>query len=207
MKKNLLIASALVLISGSVFLNGCKKDDTTAPVITVTGTNPVTVALNGTYSDAGATATDDVDGNITVSTTGSANPNVAGTYTISYSATDKAGNATSATRTVYVKVQWSGYSCADSSTNNSTIGAFAYSGNIAFGSGANQCIISNFSGTTANCIATVNGTTVTIASQVVGSFTILGNGTINTAGNQIILDYTATLGSTTDSFHAIFTKQ
>ena len=42
--------------------------DTTAPVVTVTGTNPVTVELGDTYSDAGATATD-LSGVVTVVTT------------------------------------------------------------------------------------------------------------------------------------------
>ena len=72
--------------------------DTTAPVITVTGDNPATVELGSTYTDAGATA----DGGETVTTSGSVDVNTVGTYTISYSATDAAGNEGTATRTVTV---------------------------------------------------------------------------------------------------------
>ncbi len=39
--------------------------DTTAPVITLLGSDPVTVEVGTTYTDAGATATDIGDGNLT----------------------------------------------------------------------------------------------------------------------------------------------
>jgi hypothetical protein len=78
--------------------------DAASPVITVLGSNSVTINLGSTYSDAGATAIDDVDGNLTSSivTTGTVNPNVEGTYTITYSVSDAAGNTATATRTVTV---------------------------------------------------------------------------------------------------------
>ena len=76
--------------------------DTTSPVITVTGDNPVTVELGAAYTDAGATATD-LSGSITVSSAGEVDVNSVGSYTITYSASDASGNeATSVTRTVNV---------------------------------------------------------------------------------------------------------
>ena len=75
--------------------------DTTAPVITITGSASVNHEQGTTYTDEGATATDAVDGSVTVSTSGSVD-DAAGTYTITYSATDSAGNAATATRTVIV---------------------------------------------------------------------------------------------------------
>ncbi|HHX16891.1 MAG TPA: leucine-rich repeat protein, partial [Mollicutes bacterium] len=80
------------------------KLDNTPPVITVTGTNPITINAGTTYSDAGATASDAHSGlNGSVTTTGTVNPNVPGTYTLTYSVSDKAGNAAVAkTRTVKV---------------------------------------------------------------------------------------------------------
>ena len=39
--------------------------DTTAPVITLVGDDPVAITVGDAYVDAGATATDDVDGDIT----------------------------------------------------------------------------------------------------------------------------------------------
>jgi hypothetical protein len=77
--------------------------DQTAPVITVTGTNPVTITQGSVYTDAGATATDNVDATVTVNSTGTVDTNTVGVYTITYSATDVAGNvATPVTRTVNV---------------------------------------------------------------------------------------------------------
>ena len=70
--------------------------DSTAPVITLTGNQIVEVALNGSYSDAGATASDDTDGNVTgsITTAGSpVNTAVAGTYAVTYNVNDAASNA------------------------------------------------------------------------------------------------------------------
>ena len=75
--------------------------DTTAPTITITGDNPATVELGGTYTDAGATATD-ASGSVDVVTTGTVDPDTVGTYTITYSATDPSGNEATASRTVNV---------------------------------------------------------------------------------------------------------
>ena len=72
--------------------------DTTAPVITVTGDNPATVEINSTYTDAGATS----DGGETVSSSGEVDTGTVGEYTITYSATDAAGNTGTATRIVNV---------------------------------------------------------------------------------------------------------
>ena len=75
--------------------------DTTAPVVTVTGSNPETVELGDTYTDAGATATD-LSGVVTVVTTGSVDTDTVGSYTLTYTSTDPSGNAGTATRTVNV---------------------------------------------------------------------------------------------------------
>jgi hypothetical protein len=77
--------------------------DTTAPVITVIGNTTETIAVDSTYTDAGATALDDVDGVTTVNTTGTVDTATAGTYTITYTSTDTAGNTSSVMRTVIVE--------------------------------------------------------------------------------------------------------
>jgi len=76
--------------------------DTTPPVITITGSNSLIIAAGSVFTDPGATALDAVDGAVTVSATGSVNTSVPGNYTITYSATDTAGNTATATRTVIV---------------------------------------------------------------------------------------------------------
>ena len=54
----------------------------------MTGSNPTTVELGGTYTEVGATSTDLSDPNITDVTTGTVDTNTVGTYTITYTATD-----------------------------------------------------------------------------------------------------------------------
>ncbi len=77
--------------------------DDTPPVITILGDNPATVTLGESYADAGATATDDVDGSVNVSITGNTvDVNTVGTYLVTYSATDASNNTATATRTVNV---------------------------------------------------------------------------------------------------------
>ena len=79
--------------------------DTKPPVITLLGSNPVTVQLGSAYVDGGATAYDNVDGDITSSivVTNPVNTNAIGTYTITYNVKDSSGNtATPVTRTVNV---------------------------------------------------------------------------------------------------------
>lgn len=75
--------------------------DTTPPVITLNGSNPMTVQCGSGYTEPGATATDACDGNISVVITGSV-PATVGTYTITYKATDSSGNVATTTRTVNV---------------------------------------------------------------------------------------------------------
>ena len=79
--------------------------DTTAPIITLIGNNSVSLVEGSTYIDAGATAIDNVDGNITsnIITVNPVNTNIVGTYTITYNVTDNAGNhAIEVSRTVSV---------------------------------------------------------------------------------------------------------
>jgi prepilin-type N-terminal cleavage/methylation domain-containing protein len=78
--------------------------DVLAPVITLNGSNPTNINVNSTYTDAGATAVDDVDGDVTsrIVVTGTVNPSVVGSYTITYTVKDSANNTATATRTVNV---------------------------------------------------------------------------------------------------------
>jgi hypothetical protein len=76
--------------------------DTVAPVITMTGTN-VTLTAGTSYVDAGAVCTDNIDTTCTVTTTSTVDTTIAGTYTVTYGATDVAGNiAIPVVRTVTV---------------------------------------------------------------------------------------------------------
>ena len=76
-----------------------------APVITLLGETEVSLELGSTYTDAGATAIDNIDGDITssIEIVNNVDINTVGTYTVTYNVSDAAGNAaTQVTRTVNI---------------------------------------------------------------------------------------------------------
>ena len=76
--------------------------DTVAPVITLSGLASVNHEQGTTYSDAGATASDTVDGSVTVVSSGTVDTAIAGSYTVTYTVSDSIGNTSTVTRTVIV---------------------------------------------------------------------------------------------------------
>lgn len=79
--------------------------DNIKPVIILNGSNQMNITLNSTFVDPGATATDNVDGNITdrITTSGTVNTSIKGTYYINYDVVDVSGNkAITQTRIVNV---------------------------------------------------------------------------------------------------------
>ncbi len=81
--------------------------DTTPPVLTLLGSPTVTLQAGDAYTDAGASAMDDVDGDITtrIVTDNPVDTSRAGTYVVTYSVSDSAGNGASMTRTVIVNLR------------------------------------------------------------------------------------------------------
>ena len=69
--------------------------DTTKPVITLLGKATETVEAKGTYTDAGASASDILDGNLTgsVASVSTVNTDLVGSYSVTYSVSDANGNA------------------------------------------------------------------------------------------------------------------
>ena len=80
--------------------------DVTIPEITLVGANPQSIELGTAYSELGATATDNIDGDITgsiVIDASAVDVNTVGDYTVTYDVQDAAGNqATQVTRTVTI---------------------------------------------------------------------------------------------------------
>jgi hypothetical protein len=87
--------------------------DITPPVITINKDNPLTAVLGTPYEDGGATATDNSDGTIPVTTSGTVNTASVGTYTVTYTATDNSGNTATASRTANVIYAPAGSMCLD----------------------------------------------------------------------------------------------
>jgi len=70
--------------------------DTTPPVITLAGANPMVVSVGATFIDPGATAMDSVDGNLTSEIVVSGGPvetTMPGSYTLTYNVSDAEMNA------------------------------------------------------------------------------------------------------------------
>jgi hypothetical protein len=79
--------------------------DTAAPVIQLVGNATITLTISEPYQDAGASATDDIDGNVTsrIVTVNNVNTAIIGNYSVTYNVTDTSGNAaTQVVRTVRV---------------------------------------------------------------------------------------------------------
>jgi beta-glucanase (GH16 family) len=82
---------------------GNVETDTTPPVITLAGVNPVTVNWGSTYNDAGASAFDTGDNaNVAVVPSNAVDTSVPGAQWVYYTATDSKGNVGNASRTVNV---------------------------------------------------------------------------------------------------------
>ncbi|NLG17000.1 MAG: DUF5011 domain-containing protein [Fibrobacter sp.] len=81
-----------------------KSGGGTPPEIKLIGDNPDTITVGKAWKDPGCLATDGEDGNLTskVTKTGTVDTLTEGTYTITYSVTDKDLNKTEVTRTVLV---------------------------------------------------------------------------------------------------------
>jgi hypothetical protein len=91
----------------TITLSGGVVEDTEPPVITLLGDNPMNLTVGDTFTDPGATAVDNVDGDLTESIVvggDTVDTSTAGTYVITYNVSDAAGNAAEeVTRTVNVE--------------------------------------------------------------------------------------------------------
>jgi peptidoglycan/xylan/chitin deacetylase (PgdA/CDA1 family) len=78
--------------------------DTTAPELTLAGEKTVELEMGQEYAEPGYTAVDEYEGDLTAQTVISGEPDVSvpGTYTVTYSVSDSAGNEASVERTVHI---------------------------------------------------------------------------------------------------------
>lgn len=171
MKKIMLSVAAIAFLFGATLLTSCTTDDTSKPVITLKGNANTTVVLNGTYTDEGATADDDKDGDLTSSITSNVsatNPNVnlKGSYTITYTVTDAAGNTGTKDRTVVVansaENQAGSYNASDDWNSDGT-SDYSWVETVTSSSSINnQLVFSKFAYYT-GCALKINVTGTTIA--------------------------------------------
>lgn len=194
--------TAITLVVASLVSTGCKKDDVTPPVVTVTGSDE-TVSLQGTYTELGATAKDDRDGNLTPVVSGTVNTDSVGAYTITYTATDAAGNIGKATRTVTVVNSAAGIAGTYTASEVDVNGPYTYNHSVVITASNvvnNRVILSPLGDYANNTVyMNVTGTNIDLPSQTVAnvgtgsascdvhSRTSSGTGTIS--GSTITLTY------------------
>ena len=155
MKNIITIIISLFII---LFLfSACEKEDKTSPVITLLGDNPMTITLNSTFTDLGATANDDKNGDLTslITSKGTVNISLKGTYTIIYSVADAAGNSDSKSRTVDVVNESDSregtYSVVDTISGTGA-GIYYYTVTITVSLSTNNKVsVENFGNLTNNC--------------------------------------------------------
>lgn len=103
--KKILLMPWFTLVIASLLVFSCKKDkDDTPPVITLQGFNPYTVCVGSPYIDAGATASDDQDGDLTdqIDVNVQVDTSQPGEGTVTYQVSDAAGNEAIVVRNVTV---------------------------------------------------------------------------------------------------------
>jgi Domain of unknown function (DUF5011) len=189
-----LFAAAIVLLT---LASGCKKDDVTPPVVTLSASS-ATITAGTTYTGPTVTATDDVDGDISskVVLTGTADVNTPGSYTLTYTATDKAGNTGTAAFTLNVNV--SRDFILGTYTTSTTCSSYPYNTvasttTFQAGSGSDKFFISLFYFNGGNVTCTVSGNTVTVDAgqnpNPIGDG-VTGTGTFNASGKVLVMNYT-----------------
>ncbi|WP_317899324.1 DUF5011 domain-containing protein [Aurantibacillus circumpalustris] len=190
-----------------VFVTACKKKepvveptpDTTNPTITLKGNASDTISLNSTYSDPGATANDDRDGDISsrVTVVGTVDKSRVGGNYLYYSVQDAAGNSAQVSRYVYVRndaYKLEGNYTTVSNCGTNFMGINATSVIKTSTTNNNQISISNqqFQSSGFSVTASINGTSLTMYTQPVGTSLASGVGTLSVDGKSFTLTTTYT---------------
>ena len=180
------IVSPAFQVTTKIYLN---RDYTTMPVISLVGSATVNLELGSAYTDAGATAVDNIDGTITssIATVNPVNVNAVGTYTVTYNVSDAAGNAANqVTRTVNV-------------TADVTVPVITRLGDatvsLELGStytDAGATAVDNIDGTITSSIVTVNPVNV----NAVGTYTVTYN--VDDAAGNAATQVSRTVNVTAD---------
>lgn len=223
MKKFNVLATMAVL--STVFIAGCSKDDTEAPVITLLGSNPYQLEMLQNYVEPGATADDNEDGNISSSVTvddSKIDNKLPGTYNVYYSVSDAAGNPADAVREVVVFATNGAlaktYNVIDSCFTTSGVfvpPVFTYTQTLtASGSNVNSfSLFANYTGLTPAVTSTVNGSgVITLASQNAtagngDSHTFSGTAQVTSNGFRLVYTDVNNTASATANCRAYYTRQ
>lgn len=212
MKFNRISLLSLGLLTVLAFTS-CKKDDTTQPVLTLKGSNPMTIDVGSSFTDPGATATDDVDGDISssIGVTGTVDTSTVGTYTLTYTVSDEAGNVSTGTRTVNVEMSRDAATGNYHTTNNCPVPQSFVATATTFRAGANddEFVIDMFyyNGGTLTC--TLIGSEVQVNLGQAPNPQLLsvgGTGTFDAQGKVLTMNYLFDPAGQNVSCTVVYTK-
>lgn len=177
----------MAIVASMLAFTACETEDFDDPVITLTGDAEMDIVLNvaGGFVEPGFAAEDNKDGDLTanVIVTGVVDPAKIGTYTLTYSVSDKAGNKGTVTRKVNVIVNQASYTgtwnVKEVITGDNPDPNWMYTATVT-ASATNQMriLIANFGGGT--------GTTANVDFDKFGKFTIANQPFIGTTENGTI---------------------
>lgn len=85
------------------------KEDKIAPTIKLNGDEKITLGVGSTYNDLGANATDNCDEKVKIEVENKVDTKKAGTYKVTYTATDSSNNKSTKERTIIVKEKATNY--------------------------------------------------------------------------------------------------
>jgi hypothetical protein len=160
--------TSILLMFTMIIIAACKKDDKVLPVITLKGNNPDVVVWGSAakYYEPGAVVTDDVDGELEYTVDSTVNMRLAGSYTLTYTATDAAGNVATATRTVIVDAAPYLEGIFQVDNYHGLVFQAAYTDTLSVTSTNNQLTFKHFADyRNVTFYATISGTTITIPQQ------------------------------------------
>jgi hypothetical protein len=206
---------SLFLLS-TFLIVACSKKDKTAPVVSLKGDAQVMVVLNSHFTDNGATATDETDGELSVETTGTVDTNFAGTYIIIYSAMDAAGNEASASRTVIVRneaeIYNGNYNTMTASGSDTTY--FTATSTVSNTVNRRIWLVGYSDVATAAVYADLRHDTITVPVQKINAgqpfqmHSFSGSGLIKTISDQTVfeINYTDSVGGNIYNGTSVYTK-
>jgi len=195
--------------------------DTTTPEITLIGAGSVTHEQGAAYSDPGASAADNIDGDISadIVVNNAVNPNVSGTYTVSYEVSDSSGNAAvTVTRIVVITDteipvinltgfatlnhdQGTVYTDAGAAANDSVDGDITanivMTGVVDFNTAGSYILTYNVSDTAGNSATTVSRT-VNVMDQTAPLINLSGDSIVSHEQGTVYSDEGATASDTVD---------
>lgn len=182
------------------FTAEAKKDDGScvyAPTITLNGQATMTLSVGDTYTELGATAQNEDGSTAEVTIDNSAvNTSQAGTYTVTYTASNENGTAV-AMRTVKVEINQSTYIADWACVSDCSSTQFPVDGTrtLIAGTSSSEFIIDGaFTLLGGQITCQISGTSITVPNQTItvtgGDITVSGSGSINSAGTEFTINFT-----------------